>query len=46
MQKVKLSMPDGRKIITSDEGKATIFNSFFKSIFMKEKNTPLDFEPV
>ena len=34
------SIPDlkeGSKIITSDEGKATLFNSFFKSVFTKEK---------
>ena len=30
----------------SDEGKATLFNSFFKSVFAKEKNTLPDFEPV
>ena len=30
----------------SDEGKATIFNSFFKSVFTKEKNAVPDFEPV
>ena len=39
-------LQDGSKIITSDEGKATIFNSFFKSVFTKEKNTLPDFEPV
>ena len=30
-------LKDGSKIITSDEGKATKFNSFFKSAFTKEK---------
>ena len=30
-------LKDGSKIITSDEGKATILNSFLKSVFMKEK---------
>ena len=39
-------LKDGSKIITSDEGKSTLFNSFFKSVFTKEKNTPPDFEPV
>ena len=39
-------LKDGSKIITSDEGKATLFNSFFKSVFTKEKNTLPDFEPV
>ena len=33
-------------MITSDEGKATLFNVFFKSVFTKEKNTLPDFEPV
>ena len=39
-------LKDGSKIITSDEGKATLFNSFFKSVFTKEKSTLPDFEPV
>ena len=39
-------LKDGSKMITSDEGKATLFNAFFKSIFTKEKNTLPDFEPV
>ena len=33
-------------MIISDEGKATLFNSFFKSVFTKEKYTLPDFEPV
>ena len=37
---------DGSKIITSNECKATIFNSFLKNAFMKEKNTVPDFERV
>ena len=39
-------LKDGSKIITSEECKATLFNSFFKSVFTKEKNTLPDFEPV
>ena len=42
MEKVNLTI----KIITSDEGKATISNSFFKSVFTKLKNTLPDFKPV
>ena len=32
--------------MTSEEDKATIFNSFFKVVFTKENNTLPSFEPI
>ena len=36
----------GSKIITLDKGKATMFNTIFKSVFTNEKNPLPNFEPV
>ena len=40
------NLKDGSKVITSGEGKATIFNCLFLIVFTKDKNALPDFEPV
>ena len=40
------NLKDGNKVITSDEDKFIIFNSFLKNVFIKENTTLLAFQPV